>query len=184
MRGHSAFLTAAHRSISTASHCSHSHGVFLLCSSHVELTSQDGGCSTPPSDAEVFGKPLVEQPVIREKLAQMFAGVETCTQMLYAARRDGATRRAGRRASLRKSTTGRSLLVKRPRRRPTADEAVTQRLPGRLFQMGIEWDLQQGQAGWLVGWHSVMHIHVRVLHSNKIGTERKQYPDTTRLGLP
>jgi len=32
---------------------------------------------------KVFGKPLVEQPVIREKLAQMFAGVETCTQMLY-----------------------------------------------------------------------------------------------------
>mmetsp|Transcript_975 Transcript_975/g.1305 ORF Transcript_975/g.1305 Transcript_975/m.1305 type:complete len:517 (-) Transcript_975:50-1600(-) len=32
---------------------------------------------------KVFGKPLIEQPVIREKLAQMFAGVETCTQMLY-----------------------------------------------------------------------------------------------------
>eukprot|EP00437_Effrenium_voratum_P043516 CAMPEP_0181476594 /NCGR_PEP_ID=MMETSP1110-20121109/41785_1 /TAXON_ID=174948 /ORGANISM="Symbiodinium sp., Strain CCMP421" /LENGTH=513 /DNA_ID=CAMNT_0023601877 /DNA_START=63 /DNA_END=1604 /DNA_ORIENTATION=- len=32
---------------------------------------------------KVFGKPLVEQPVIREKLAQMFAGVETCSQMLY-----------------------------------------------------------------------------------------------------
>lgn len=26
---------------------------------------------------KVFGKPLIEQPVIREKLAQMFAGVET-----------------------------------------------------------------------------------------------------------
>jgi len=32
---------------------------------------------------KVFGKPLIEQAVIREKLAQMFAGVETCTQMLY-----------------------------------------------------------------------------------------------------
>lgn len=32
---------------------------------------------------KVFGKPLVEQPVIREKLAQMFAGVEGCTAMLY-----------------------------------------------------------------------------------------------------
>mmetsp|Transcript_119884 Transcript_119884/g.208134 ORF Transcript_119884/g.208134 Transcript_119884/m.208134 type:complete len:517 (-) Transcript_119884:64-1614(-) len=32
---------------------------------------------------KVFGKPLVEQPVIREKLAQMFAGVESCTAMMY-----------------------------------------------------------------------------------------------------
>eukprot|EP00440_Ansanella_granifera_P063877 gb/GFBE01069251.1/.p1 GENE.gb/GFBE01069251.1/~~gb/GFBE01069251.1/.p1 ORF type:complete len:517 (+),score=133.03 gb/GFBE01069251.1/:1-1551(+) len=32
---------------------------------------------------KVFGKQLVEQPVIREKLAQMFAGVEGCTLMLY-----------------------------------------------------------------------------------------------------
>merc|ERR1719408_795005 len=32
---------------------------------------------------KVFGKPLVEQPVIREKLAQMFAGVESCTSVLY-----------------------------------------------------------------------------------------------------
>ncbi|CAJ1366247.1 unnamed protein product [Effrenium voratum] len=32
---------------------------------------------------KVFGKPLIEQPVIREKLAQMFAGVEACSQMLY-----------------------------------------------------------------------------------------------------
>jgi len=32
---------------------------------------------------KVFGKPLVEQPVIREKLAQMFGGVEACTLMLY-----------------------------------------------------------------------------------------------------
>lgn len=32
---------------------------------------------------KVFGKPLIEQAVIREKLAQMFAGIETCTQMLW-----------------------------------------------------------------------------------------------------
>lgn len=32
---------------------------------------------------KVFGKSLVEQPVIREKLAQMFAGVESITSMLY-----------------------------------------------------------------------------------------------------
>merc|ERR1712107_344239 len=32
---------------------------------------------------KVFGKSLVEQPVIREKLAQMFAGIEGCTLMLY-----------------------------------------------------------------------------------------------------
>jgi len=32
---------------------------------------------------KVFGKPLVEQPVIREKLAQMFAGLESSTAMLY-----------------------------------------------------------------------------------------------------
>eukprot|EP00746_Dinoflagellata_sp_MGD_P164061 gnl/MRDRNA2_/MRDRNA2_92481_c0_seq1.p1 gnl/MRDRNA2_/MRDRNA2_92481_c0~~gnl/MRDRNA2_/MRDRNA2_92481_c0_seq1.p1 ORF type:complete len:517 (+),score=120.37 gnl/MRDRNA2_/MRDRNA2_92481_c0_seq1:76-1626(+) len=32
---------------------------------------------------KVFGKKLVEQPVIREKLAQMFAGVESLTPMLY-----------------------------------------------------------------------------------------------------
>jgi len=32
---------------------------------------------------KVFGKPLVEQPVIREKMAQMFAGVESCTSMLH-----------------------------------------------------------------------------------------------------
>lgn len=32
---------------------------------------------------KVFGKKLVEQPVIREKLAQMFAGVESLTTMLY-----------------------------------------------------------------------------------------------------
>merc|ERR1711971_488098 len=32
---------------------------------------------------KVFGKALVEQPVIREKLAQMFGGLEACTLMLY-----------------------------------------------------------------------------------------------------
>lgn len=32
---------------------------------------------------KVFGNRLVEQPVIREKLAQMFAGVESVTSMLY-----------------------------------------------------------------------------------------------------
>merc|ERR550514_1801906 len=32
---------------------------------------------------KVFGNTLVEQPVIREKLAQMFAGVESCTAMLH-----------------------------------------------------------------------------------------------------
>lgn len=32
---------------------------------------------------KVFGKPLVEQPVIREKLAQMFAAIESATAMLY-----------------------------------------------------------------------------------------------------
>merc|ERR1719359_660326 len=32
---------------------------------------------------KVFGKKLVEQPVIREKLAQMFASVESLTSMLY-----------------------------------------------------------------------------------------------------
>lgn len=32
---------------------------------------------------KVFGNKLVEQPVIREKLAQMFAGIESCTSMLY-----------------------------------------------------------------------------------------------------
>merc|ERR1719247_3264661 len=32
---------------------------------------------------KVFGKQLVEQPVIREKLAQMFAGLESATAMLY-----------------------------------------------------------------------------------------------------
>jgi len=32
---------------------------------------------------KVFGKPLVEQPVIREKMAQMFAGLEGCTTMLH-----------------------------------------------------------------------------------------------------
>jgi len=32
---------------------------------------------------KVFGNKLVEQPVIREKLSQMFAGVESCTSMLY-----------------------------------------------------------------------------------------------------
>jgi len=32
---------------------------------------------------KVFGKPLVEQPVIREKLAQSFAAVESATAMLY-----------------------------------------------------------------------------------------------------
>jgi alkylation response protein AidB-like acyl-CoA dehydrogenase/predicted heme/steroid binding protein len=32
---------------------------------------------------KVFGNKLVEQPVIREKLAQMFGGVESCTAMLY-----------------------------------------------------------------------------------------------------
>lgn len=31
----------------------------------------------------VFGNRLIEQPVIREKLAQMFSGVEQCTSMLY-----------------------------------------------------------------------------------------------------
>merc|ERR1719502_1205715 len=32
---------------------------------------------------KVFGKPLVEQPVIREKLAQMFAALESSTALLY-----------------------------------------------------------------------------------------------------
>jgi len=32
---------------------------------------------------KVFGSKLVEQPVIREKLAQMFAGLESCTAMLH-----------------------------------------------------------------------------------------------------
>ncbi|CAE8603931.1 unnamed protein product [Polarella glacialis] len=32
---------------------------------------------------KVFGKALVEQPVIREKLAQMFAGLESCTSLCY-----------------------------------------------------------------------------------------------------
>lgn len=32
---------------------------------------------------KVFGKPLVEQPVIREKLAQSFAGIESITAMLH-----------------------------------------------------------------------------------------------------
>lgn len=32
---------------------------------------------------KVFGKPLVEQPVIREKLAQMFSGVESSTAMMH-----------------------------------------------------------------------------------------------------
>lgn len=32
---------------------------------------------------KVFGKALVEQPVIREKFAQMFSGVESCTAMLH-----------------------------------------------------------------------------------------------------
>merc|ERR1719272_2061569 len=32
---------------------------------------------------KVFGNRLVEQPVIREKFAQMFAGVESCTAMLH-----------------------------------------------------------------------------------------------------
>jgi alkylation response protein AidB-like acyl-CoA dehydrogenase/predicted heme/steroid binding protein len=32
---------------------------------------------------KVFGMKLVEQPVIREKLAQMFAGLESCTAMLH-----------------------------------------------------------------------------------------------------
>lgn len=32
---------------------------------------------------KVFGKQLAEQPVIREKLAQMFAGVESSTAMMY-----------------------------------------------------------------------------------------------------
>lgn len=32
---------------------------------------------------KVFGKALVEQPVIREKLAQMFGGIEACSLMLY-----------------------------------------------------------------------------------------------------
>merc|ERR1712224_47076 len=31
---------------------------------------------------KVFGKPLVEQPVIREKLAQSFAGIESATAMM------------------------------------------------------------------------------------------------------
>merc|ERR1719199_1833117 len=31
---------------------------------------------------KVFGKPLVEQPVIREKLAQMFAGIEAGSAMI------------------------------------------------------------------------------------------------------
>ena len=50
--------------------------------------TRDGyGAEGVRSFPQVFGKPLIEQPVIREKLAQMFAGVETCTQMLYDARR-------------------------------------------------------------------------------------------------
>lgn len=32
---------------------------------------------------KVFGKPLIEQPVIREKLAQMFSGIESVTAMMY-----------------------------------------------------------------------------------------------------
>jgi len=32
---------------------------------------------------KVFGKPLVEQPVIREKLAQMFAGIESTSALMY-----------------------------------------------------------------------------------------------------
>ncbi|CAK0875637.1 unnamed protein product, partial [Prorocentrum cordatum] len=32
---------------------------------------------------KVFGKALSEQPVIREKLAQNFSGIEMCTAMLY-----------------------------------------------------------------------------------------------------
>jgi len=32
---------------------------------------------------KVFGKALSEQPVIREKLAQMFSGLEMCTAMMY-----------------------------------------------------------------------------------------------------
>mmetsp|Transcript_18890 Transcript_18890/g.48462 ORF Transcript_18890/g.48462 Transcript_18890/m.48462 type:complete len:516 (+) Transcript_18890:65-1612(+) len=32
---------------------------------------------------KVFGNKLVEQPVIREKLAQMFAGLESCTAMMH-----------------------------------------------------------------------------------------------------
>lgn len=32
---------------------------------------------------KVFGNKLVEQPVIREKLAQMFGGLESCTSMMY-----------------------------------------------------------------------------------------------------
>lgn len=34
---------------------------------------------------KVFGKALVEQPVIREKLAQMFAGLESATALMYEA---------------------------------------------------------------------------------------------------
>jgi len=34
---------------------------------------------------KVFGKALTEQPVIREKLAQMFSGIEMCTALLYEA---------------------------------------------------------------------------------------------------
>merc|ERR1712066_856758 len=32
---------------------------------------------------KVFGAKLVEQPVIREKLAQMFSGLEQCTALSY-----------------------------------------------------------------------------------------------------
>ncbi|CAL1160052.1 unnamed protein product, partial [Cladocopium goreaui] len=48
----------------------------------MQRKAEGTGSGSLPSP-EVFGKPLIEQPVIREKLAQMFAGVETCTQMLY-----------------------------------------------------------------------------------------------------
>merc|ERR1719502_458585 len=32
---------------------------------------------------KVFGKPLIEQPVIREKMAQMFSGLESCTSLMH-----------------------------------------------------------------------------------------------------
>jgi len=32
---------------------------------------------------KVFGKPLMEQPVIREKMAQMFSGLESCTSLMH-----------------------------------------------------------------------------------------------------
>eukprot|EP00913_Durusdinium_trenchii_P013027 g12228.t1 len=67
--------------------------ITVVCIARARICTEEGAETSSgsiwiekaPSTIEklVFGKPLVEQPVIREKLAQMFAGVETCTQMLY-----------------------------------------------------------------------------------------------------